>query len=34
MTDTYDVEKGYVIHPGDTKLPVAPDVLALPFVAL
>jgi hypothetical protein len=26
--------KGYVIHPGDIKLPIAPAVLALPFAAL
>jgi predicted AAA+ superfamily ATPase len=26
--------KGYIIHPGDIKLPIAPTVLALPFAAL
>jgi predicted AAA+ superfamily ATPase len=27
-------ERGYIIHPGDTKLSIAPNVLALPFAAL
>jgi predicted AAA+ superfamily ATPase len=27
-------EKGYIIHPGDMKLPISPNVLALPFAAL
>ena len=25
---------GYVIHPGDVRLPLAPNVIALPFTAL
>jgi uncharacterized protein len=25
---------GYVVHPGDVKLPLSPDVTALPFAAL
>jgi hypothetical protein len=25
---------GYVIHPGDVRLPLAPDVMALPFAEL
>jgi hypothetical protein len=27
-------EKGYIIHPGNMKLSIAPNVLALPFAAL
>jgi hypothetical protein len=27
-------EKGYIIHPGDMKLPISSNVLALPFAAL
>ena len=27
-------ERGYIIHPGDMKLSIAPNVLALPFAAL
>jgi predicted AAA+ superfamily ATPase len=27
-------EKGYIIHPGDMKLSIAPNVLALPFSGL
>ena len=27
-------EKGYIIHPGDMKLSIAPNVLALPFAGL
>ena len=26
--------RGYVVHPGDTRLPLAPDVIALPFTEL
>jgi len=29
-----NTERGYIIHPGDTKLSIAPNVLALPFAAL
>jgi hypothetical protein len=25
---------GYVIHPGDVRLPLAPEVMALPFAEL
>jgi len=28
------VAEGYVVHPGDIRLPLAPRVLALPFAAL
>jgi hypothetical protein len=28
------VGPGYVVHPGDVKLPLAPEVTALPFDAL
>ena len=27
-------EKGYIIHPGDMRLSIAPNVLALPFAGL
>jgi predicted AAA+ superfamily ATPase len=27
-------EKGYIIHPGDMKLSISPNVLALPFAGL
>jgi uncharacterized protein len=27
-------EPGYVVHPGDLHLPLAPDVIALPFSSL
>ena len=27
-------EKGYILHPGDMKLSIAPNVLALPFAGL
>ena len=29
-----NTERGYIIHPGDLKLPISPNVLALPFAAL
>jgi len=29
-----NTERGYIIHPGDMKLSIAPNVLALPFAAL
>ena len=27
-------EKGFVVHPGDVTLPLAPDAVALPFADL
>ena len=28
------VRPGYVVHPGEAKLPLAPDVMAMPFETL